>query len=264
MGATDCVEFATTAGSVSMTRGWTATLANHSFFLRVKVPVLTGTFAPIHDIEGGGNFSVYMDIIPSVSGIGDINVFDGGASTTIRAASNGVWIDIGARPSGSNTDYYVKLASSGSWPGSPVSVARPSMTPSDAYFGKWPALSGSDTGVIRYGKIVLWDTAKSVGAVQGETAGRSLQDSANVWFYNDCTLAGSSVGTDNSGAGHNFTVTGTPTLQADDPGFPAGGGSSVPRHPFGASSTPGIGDLLPSNWVRRRAYSYRGHAAVML
>lgn len=213
------VEFVTDNGPASMQRAYTTALNATSGYIRFKIQTL-GVFAPIasYDEGGGGTFFLFVDN-GFVGAAGDLFIFDGASSTLIRASSSGVWLDIAWQPNGANTDYYYKLASSGTWSG-PVAKGTPAFTPETLAVATWPNGAANAVGTVRYGKIVFWNAAQSVGVIQGEAAVRTLVTSTNCFFYNAAEVAGD-VDEDQNGA-NDMTVNGTPTTVADDPGFPTG------------------------------------------
>lgn len=227
-----CVEFAPTDSSVRMARSTTLARTSFSAYLRFKVPT-QGSNASVLDF--------YSTSTPW-------NLFSNGTGTSARlyiwndtnlydvSGSNGYlgqWVDFAMRNVSSSTfAYYYKLASSSTWTG-PNNAVGSSLDFTNFAFCYYVSDPTSVDFPVRYGKIVLWGTNQAEATIQGETASRGLVASANAWFYNDCTAA-SSVGTDGSGASHDFTVTGTPTDNADDPGFPAGGGGLGPPMSGGA------------------------------
>lgn len=180
-----------------------------SFYMRVLMPT-SGDIAcvlAIEDVGGSGSGR----LIYTTSG-NDLQTDD----VVIRASSINAWIDLVMIPNGANWEFYVKLASSGSWTG-PITQTRDTWTPDNINISGSIVAGEADIDFpLRVAKIVFWSAAKSAAAAQSEATVRDLVETSNAWFYNRCNAA-ATVGTDGSGAGNNFTVTGTPTDNSDDP-----------------------------------------------
>jgi hypothetical protein len=206
------------AGGQKAARAYTiATGSHYSVYCRVKFPTIASTWACAHEISNGSSqCGLYLD-----GGGGNV-VWDnsGSGTTVVTGASAGAWYDFAIIKNASTVDIYYKVSTTSSWSG-PVSATLPSFTPATITLGDYPDASSLCNKPTRYGKIVVWSTTQSAGVVQAEATARALQASSNVWFYDSCSSA-ATFGTDGSGSGNNFTITGTPADNADDPfPFPA-------------------------------------------
>jgi hypothetical protein len=109
-----------------------------------------------------------------------------------------------------------------------VTLTGTTFTQSSAFINAWPP-DGGDAATVDYAVLKIWSAVLNTTEIQTEFASRAAVRTSNLYFYNACTNA-ATVGTDGSGSGNDFTITGTPTAQSDDPW---GGGAASP--PMGGS-----------------------------
>lgn len=203
------------AGGQRLQRSYTfATGTIVSVYCRVRFPTIASTWAVPWQIHSAGN-----TIGPNMNGGASQLEWsnDGSAVVVLTGIVATAWYDIAFRKNGSVTEVYAKLATADSW-NERISAATASFTPTTFTLGDYPLSSSLANRSTRYGKIVIWDQNRDALTVKAEANGRELQDSGRVWFYNDCRSA-ANFGIDMASAAHNFTVTGTPVDNVDDPRF---------------------------------------------
>lgn len=254
MADTDSVEFASVNSSPRMDRAYTVAFTAFSGYFRIRATntAQNGYWAAIE--AGGGS---YWLVTP---GGDNILYFDGSTvgSGEIRNPCGTSWIDVAWTRNGSNMDFYHKLGTDSSWSG-PFSITSSSFTPTTFTFSGSTNFPTDGDATMRIGKTVIWSVSHTSAELLDETTSRDLVNTGNVFFYNRCTDA-STVGTDAGGGGNNFTITGSPTTVADDPGFPASGGGGGPNV---TSSRLAVGNVLATG-SRLNARPRRGVAYVVL
>lgn len=151
------------------------------------------------------------------------------ASSTIQTGSYTGWIyvcgTISGLTNGSTFTIYYKTQA-GSWTTPTALTLSGSITQGEISFGGFAGFAGFINGTFRSKHVRLWTSALSSAEFQAEAASLTVVRTSGLYFSNDGDTA-ANVGTDQSGGGNNFTITGTPTDQADEP--LGGGGGSTPR-----------------------------------
>lgn len=209
------------AGGQQLSQAYAISTANLSFYCRVLYPTLLSTWAVSVSIQdGSGNGpSLFCN-----AGGQSIQWDNGGTATgtMVPVVSPLIWYDFACVKTGGTTRVWSKRSTDALWTG-PTVCTTATITPSTINLGGYVAAQVLSNRPTRYGKLVVWSTTQPFGVVQAEANGRALQDlySGQVWFYNPCDSA-ATIQTDMSGAGHNFTVTGTPADDTSDPGFIGG------------------------------------------
>ncbi|HEY3499628.1 MAG TPA: DUF4038 domain-containing protein [Polyangiaceae bacterium] len=220
-----CVQLDVTAGSPRAARTTTVPAGNNwSARGRSKITSYEN-FGDIISLENGLNELLLLEF--TSAGELYIGSQDDGAFSSVNFWTNSYagWFDwyIISDATGVHVGY---RQAGGAWQ-TPSSAASVAFTVAQLRLGASTNYQSDSNGQIRYGVICVWNTSRPGGAadlaaarvvLQNECDSRALTTTTGSIFYNDCDTA-STFGTDGSAAAANLTVTGTPTDNADDPGF---------------------------------------------
>jgi len=213
--------FTVTAGDVRMERATNpCSSGTWAFGVRIKIVTYANYGDAFGFFQSSSQFNMW-EYDNTGGGRLVVNKQDdsGFAENAIWTDARTTWNDLIAYTSGTNVvTEYRELG--GSWTAGPT-IARPTVSGSPLAATKMHVIfpsefSADGNGTIRFAKIVIYKGTTTQSTLRAEMDSRSLLTSTNVTFYNDCTGASPNVENGSSGDG-NFTLTGTPTSNADDP-----------------------------------------------
>lgn len=209
--------FAVTADSVYMRRQTSLPAHSNAFSVLIRAKVTTyGSYLGIFALESGSG-AIYIETDDTGALYVYRNSGSGSGTTSIATGSDANWRTIAVVGNGSNLLIY-SAAEGASTLSLLATVAWTDWTPDSIAIGAEPRdFAGQSNGTFRICGAMIWDAALSQAQLESNLASFTPVYTTNIWWANDGRSPATEFATDQSGAGHNFTLTGTPTFTTDVP-----------------------------------------------